>query len=116
MGLSTSNKKGEVNSAVYAQPHVTGKNTVAFITRDKLTRSNLQENGKACYLFIEHEQGVKGVRLYLTETGEVQDKEVIASLSRRAVADDDDSNERFLVLFNVDKALALIGTDEIELQ
>lgn len=113
--ISTSNTKGEVNSAVYGTPHVTGVNTVAFIMRDKLTRANLLENGKACYLFIEHEQGVKGVRLYLTKTDEVQDKEVIASLSRRASADDE-SNERFLVSFKVDKALALIGADEIELQ
>jgi hypothetical protein len=110
--ISTSNQKGEVNSAVYAKPHVTGKNTVAFIMRDKLTRANLQENAKVNYLFIEHDHGFKGVRLYLTMTGEVQDKEVIAALSRRA----DEDNDRFLVSFNVDKALALIGGDEIELQ
>ena len=112
--VSTSNQKGEVNSAVYAKPHVTGKNTVAFIMRDKLTRANLQENAKANYLFIDHDHGFKGVRLYLTMTGEVQDKEMIAALSRRAAADED--NDRFLVSFNVDKALALIGGDEIELE
>jgi hypothetical protein len=114
--ISTSNDKGEVNSAVYAKPHVTGKDTVAFIMRDKLTRANLQENAQASYLFIEHDHGFKGVRLYLTMTGEVQDKEVIGAMSRRTSADEGENEERFLVSFNVDKALALIGGDEIDLQ
>ena len=87
--ISTSNNKGEVNSAVYAKPHVRDKNTIAFIMRDKLTRANLQENSKANYLFIEHEHGFKGIRLYLTMTGEVQDKELIAALSRRTSAVED---------------------------
>ncbi len=114
--ISTSNKNGEVNSAVYAKPHVTGKDTVAFITRDKLTRANLLENPKANYLFIEHEHGFKGVRLYLTMTGEVQDEELIAALSRRKSSNEGDGTERFLVSFTVDKALALVGGDEIELK
>lgn len=114
--ISTSNNDGEVNSAVYAKPHVTGKDTLAFIMRDKLTRANLQKNTKANYLFIEHEHGFNGVRLYLTMTGEVQDKEAIAELSRRSAAAEGDDSNRFLVSFRVDKALALIGADEIELQ
>lgn len=113
--ISTSNKKGEVNSAVYATPHVTDKDTVSFIMRDKLTRANLQENAKASYLFIEHDHGFKGVRLYITMTGEVNDKEVIENLSRRASAGEGENSERFLVSFSVDKALKLIGGEEIEL-
>ena len=114
--ISTANNKGEVNSAVYAKPHVTGRNSIAFITRDKLTRANLQENIKANYLFIEKDRNFKGVRLYLTMTEEVQDKELIASLSRRTSVDEGDSNERFLVSFNVERARALIGDEEFELQ
>jgi hypothetical protein len=114
--ISTSNKKGEVNSAVYAKPHVIDKNQVAFIMRDKRTRANLHENTKANYLFTEHDHGFKGVRLYLTMTGEEQDKKAIAALSRRASADEGENNDRFLVSFSVDKALALIGDDEIALQ
>lgn len=114
--ISTSNGKGEVNSAVYAKPHVTGKNTVAFIMRDKLTRANLQENTKASYLFIEHDHGFNGVRLSLTMTGESCDKEAIDSLSRRVTVDDGEHNNRFLVSFNVGKTLTLVGGDEIELQ
>lgn len=114
--ISTSNKKGEVNSAVYAKPHVIGKDTIAFIMRDKLTRANLQQNTKANYLFIEHDHGFKGVRLNLTMTGEVQDEELIAALSRRTSVDEGENNDKFLVSFHVDQALALIGGDTIELQ
>lgn len=114
--ISTANKNGEVNSAVYAKPHVTGKNTIAFVTRDKRTRANLQENVNANYLFIEKEGDFKGVRLYLTMTEEVQDKELIASLSRRTPASEDDSIERFLISFTVEKALALIGDEAFELE
>lgn len=114
--ISTSSAEGEVNSAVYAKPHVTGKDTIAFITRDRLTRANLLENSKASYLFIEHDHGFKGVRMYLTMTGEVQDKAAIEALSRREASDSGEGNERFLVSFTVDKALALIGGDEIKLQ
>ncbi len=114
--ISTSNEKGEVNSAVYAKPHVTGKNTVAFIMRDRLTRANLKENAKASYLFIEHDQGFKGVRLSLRMTGETDDKEAIDALSRRVTVDNDENNDRFLVSFSVGKTLTLLGGNEIELQ
>ena len=114
--ISTSNKIGEVNSAVYAKPHVIDKNTVAFIMRDKRTRANLHENNKASYLFTERDHGFKGVRLYLKMTREDQDREVIEALSRRSSSDAGENNDRFLVSFSVDKALAVIGDDEIALQ
>ena len=114
--ISTSNKNGEVNSAVYAKPHIVDKNTVAFIMRDKRTRANLHENSNASYLFTEHDHSFKGVRLYLKMTREDQDREVIEALSRRASVDAGEHIDRFLVSFSVDKALALIGDDKIELQ
>lgn len=112
--ISTSNHRGEVNSAVYAKPHVTGTDTVAFIMRDRLTRANLLENAKANYLFIEHDHGYKGIRISLTKLEENQDKELIKSLSRRNTRKDD-TEERFLVTFTVDKVLTLIGGEEIEI-
>ncbi len=114
--ISTSNDKGEVNSAVYAKPHVMGTNSIAFIMRDRLSRANLQSNSQANYLFIEHDHGFHGVRLGLVMTGEEQDKEKIAALARRSYEDDDGEDERFLVSFRVEKALALIGGEEIDLQ
>lgn len=112
--LSTASGEGVVNSAVYARPHVLEGGQVAFIMRDKLTRANLLENGSANYLFIEHEHGFQGVRMYLEKTGETQDREKIAALSRR-VAEKDDGVDRFLVTFRGVKVLVLVGDEELTL-
>lgn len=111
--LSTVSREGSVNSAIYARPHVRGRDTVSFIMRDRLTRANLQENESANYLFLEHEHGYKGVRMYLVKTEEVQDREAIEALSRRAPSDN--GEERYLVTFRVDKVLELIGGEEVGL-
>jgi hypothetical protein len=110
--ISTSNKQGEVNSAVYAKPHVIDNKTIAFIMRDRLTRKNLTENPQAHYMFIESEKGFHGVRLSLTLLEETQDQERIEALSRRSPADDGDDTDRFLVTFTVNKALTLVGGEE----
>jgi len=112
--ISTSNDKGEVNSAVYAKPHVMGTNSIAFIMRDRLSRANLQSNSQANYMFIEHDHGFRGVRLSLTMTGEEHDAEKIDALARRSYKDDGE-DKRSLVSFRVDKVLALLGGEEIEL-
>lgn len=112
--ISTSNDKGEVNSAVYAKPHVMGPNSIAFIMRDRLSRANLQSNSQANYMFIEHDHGFRGVRLSLAMTGEEHDVEKIDALARRSYGDDGE-DKRSLVSFRVDKVLALIGGEEIEL-
>jgi hypothetical protein len=109
--ISTSNSKGEVNSAVYAKPHIIDSTTVAFIMRDRLTRKNVHENPKAHYMFIEHKHGFNGVRLSLTMLEESQDQDRIKSLSRRPASDNDEA-DRFLVTFTVNKALMLLGGDE----
>lgn len=109
--ISSSNDKGEVNSAVYAKPHVIDNNTIAFIMRDRLTRKNLQSNPLAHYMFIEHDHGFHGVRLSLTMLEESQDPERIKALSRRGTAGDDEEN-RYLVTFTVNKALMLVGGEE----
>lgn len=114
--LSTANKDGEVNSAIYARPHVFERDQIAFIMRDKLTHANLMENPSANYLFIEDGQGFHGVRLYLEKTDEVQDDEKIASLSRRRTGQADDGEKRFLVTFKVLKLLVLVGDEELSLE
>ena len=113
--LSTANSEGVVNSAIYARPHVEGKDTVKFIMRDKRTRANLLENKRANYLFLEHDHGYKGIRMYLTKTDEVQDKEAIAAISRRPGKDMVKDEERFLVSFKVDRVIALVGDEEVPL-
>lgn len=110
--ISTSNDKGEVNSAVYAKPHVIDNNTIAFIMRDRLTRKNLQSNPLAHYMFIESDHGFHGVRLSLTMLEESLDQERIKALSRRSSPTDSGEEDRSLVTFTVNKALTLVGGEE----
>lgn len=114
--ISTANSKGEVNSAVYAKPHIIDNSSIAFIMRDRLTHNNVQENPQAHYMFIEHNHGFHGVRLSLTLIEESQDQEKIKAMSRRPSKGDDDNEQRFLVTFKVNKVLTLIGGEESILQ
>ncbi len=112
--LSTADGEGNVDSAVYARPHVMEDGNIALIMRDRLSHHNLQSNPRAAYLFLEEGPGYKGKRLYLTKVGEEQDEEKIGQLSRRSYSQEESlhSGARFLVYFRVDKELPLIGTGE----
>lgn len=106
--LSTADGDGKVDAAIYARPHFMDDGTIAMIMRDRLTHHNLQSNPHACYMFIENGPGYKGKRLFLTKVREEPDGELLQSLKRRPfVADTDES--RFLVFFNIDKELPLVG-------
>ena len=113
--MATSDENGIVDTAIYSRPHVQGKNEIAFIMRDRLTHKNLQKNNHANYLFLEEGQGYSGVRLFLTKLDESTDQELIASLTKRHISPDDDRlrGEKFLVRFQVNKVLTLIGGEEI---
>ncbi len=110
--LSTADSEGNVDSAIYARPHVMDDGTVALIMRDRLSHSNLQSNPKAAYLFLEEGPGYKGKRFFLTKVKEEQDAEKIASLSRKTYVNDDRVHQeaKFLVYFRIDKELPLIGS------
>ncbi len=116
--IATSDKNGIVNTAVYSRPHVESSDDVAFIMRSQLTHKNLQENEHANYMFIEQGPGYSGVRLFLTKVEESNDRELINSLTRRHMDDEDDrlKGEKFLVRFRVDKILTLIGGNEIAIE
>ncbi len=110
--LSTADSDGNVDSAIYARPHVMDDGTVALIMRDRLSHHNLQSNPKAAYLFMEEGPGYKGKRFFLTKVNEEQDAEKIASLSRKTYVGDDRVHQeaKFLVYFQIDKELPLIGS------
>jgi hypothetical protein len=112
--FSSANKNGEVNSAVYAKPHILDNGNVAFIMRDRLTHSNVTENPHASFLFIEHDKGFHGIRLKLEMVDEITDPEIIAMLSRRSKTEPDE--KRFLASFKIVKAMQLIGGEEIDLE
>jgi len=110
--LATADAEGKVDVAVFARPHVMEDGAVAFIMRDRLSHSNLMANPHAAFLFVEEGPGYRGKRLYLTKTGEEQDTAFIESLRRRSYLSDREGGAGpvFLVRFNVDKILPVIGT------
>lgn len=108
--LSTADKQGQVDAAVYSRPHVMEDGTLAFIMRDRLTHHNLQDNPYATYLFKEEGRGYAGKRLFLFKIGEEKESERLYALRRRSYPEDKDRREsKYLVFFRVDKTLPLIG-------
>lgn len=108
--LSTANYDGQVDAAVYSRPHVMADGTVAFIMRDRLTHYNLQTNPHAAYLFKEDGDGYQGKRLFLTMIGEEKESDRLYELRRKSYPEDKDRRTaKYLVFFNVDKTLPLIG-------
>ena len=108
--LSTADANGNVNSAVYARPHVMEDGLLTFIMRNRQTYKNIRSNPHATYLFREDGPGYKGVRLYLTKTREENDPDLISSLSRRKYPSDQDAIESsFLVYFKLEETRPLIG-------
>jgi hypothetical protein len=85
--------------------------TIAFIMADRLTHANLQNNPNAVYLFIESGTSYSGKRLYLSKTGEVQDDDLVARICRRCnYAMYGSDLTRYVVFFNIDKELPLVGS------
>jgi len=109
--LATADDQGHVNVAVYGRPHVVDEDTIAFIMPDRLTHHNLQSNTHAAYLFIEEGPGYKGIRLFLSKVREEEDSELLRSIRRRTYTTEKEGEEttRYLVFFEVDKILPLIG-------
>ncbi|WP_068550344.1 pyridoxamine 5'-phosphate oxidase family protein [Thermosulfidibacter takaii] len=61
--MGTSNKKGEINLAIYSPPIVVDESTVVFGATHRVTYSNLTENPHAMFMYITEKW--KGVRLAL---------------------------------------------------
>jgi hypothetical protein len=66
--ISTSDKDGRVDSAVYGSPQMIDEKTVQVAFARGRTFANLQENPHAVYMIMEPGAGImdwKGVRVYL---------------------------------------------------
>jgi hypothetical protein len=66
--ISTSNKKGIVDSAVYGSPQMIDEKTVIVALARGRTFANLQENPNAVFMIMEVGSGIldwKGIRVYL---------------------------------------------------
>ena len=106
--LATADGSGKVNAAVYSRPHFLEEETMAFIMRDRLTHNNLQSNSCATFVFIEDGGASKGRRLYLKKVREENNPELVQKIKRRKYSDWNEESV-FLVYFNLDKELPLVG-------
>ncbi len=107
--LATADKSGKVNAAVFAKPHFLDEGFLGFIMRDNLTHHNLQSNLSAVYLFIEADR-VAGVRIYLRKVKEEKDSALLNSI-RRVRYEGDEDVVRYLVFFDIEGILPLVGSD-----
>lgn len=114
--LATASREGKVDMAVYSRPHVLDDGTLAFIMRDRLTHTYLQENAFATYAFLEDGGGYNGIRLFLEKTGEDTNEELIASMTRRHLSPEEDAarGPKFIVYFQIEKVLTLVGGNELD--
>jgi hypothetical protein len=110
--LATADKSGKVNLAFYARPHFVDDKTVAFIMAEKLTHENLKSNLWAAYLFTEEVQKYQGKRLYLKKIKEVEDPDLVDRICRKCDYSHYETGNRFVVYFNIEKVLQLIGGGE----
>ena len=108
--LSTADKTGAVNAAVYAKPHLFEDGTAAFIMTNSRSYKNIQETPHAVYLYREGAGGFRGKRLYLTKTREEQDTELLQSLRRRTYSDEQEALMKplHLVFFKIDSERKLV--------
>lgn len=108
--LSTADSEGNVDSAIYARPHIMDDGSLVLIMRDRLSHKNIQSNPKASYMFIEEGRGYKGKRFFLTKIKEEENTDLIETLKRRKYKEDSDPEVgKFLVYFKIEKELPLIG-------
>lgn len=109
--LSTADAKGNVDSAIYATPHVMSDDTIAFIMRPRLSLQNIRENPKAAYMYIENGPGYQGKRFCLEKTLEESDNEKINAIRRKSHGGEDEA-DAVLVSFKVIGIRPLVGDRE----
>lgn len=80
--MATAGADGTVNTAIYALPHSTGENTLAWGMTERLTYRNLRENPSASYLYIAPGNRYEGVRLTL-KLKEIRDSGTLLDTIRR---------------------------------
>ncbi|MBF0386068.1 MAG: pyridoxamine 5'-phosphate oxidase family protein [Candidatus Omnitrophica bacterium] len=111
--LSTSDKKGKVNAAVYSKPQVIDDKHFAFIMGDKLTHANLKDNPWAVFLFKEDGPDYQGKRVYLKKESETDNQELISrtckSVYPETYCQTQYLKNSFLVTFVVESVLPLVG-------
>ena len=67
---------------------------------------------------MEEEAGFRGLRLFLKKIGEDQNPELLERMTRRHLspAEDEARGPKWIVYFRIEKALALIGGETIQVK
>jgi len=113
--MSTSGSDGRPNAAIYARPHVRDDGSLAMVMLGRLTYENLKQNPYAHFLFSEQGDSYKGLRLSLKKIDEELDPQVIASYRRQpSNGKGSGDKECFVIYFEIEKALQLVGGETIE--
>lgn len=108
--LSTADREGHVDSALYSRPFFEDEETVKFIMYDRLTHQNLQSNPFASFLFIESEsKDFKGKRLALKRYREEADSAAIDKLFKERNIDPKyRPDSKFIVYFKIENVRELV--------
>jgi general stress protein 26 len=80
--MATANRQGQVNSAVYARPHVIDATTLVWGMTDRRTFANISENPRAAFLFKQSGPGFQGVRLGLELLRTEEQGEMLTRIQR----------------------------------
>jgi hypothetical protein len=113
--LSTADKNGKVDLAMYARPYFIDEKTVTFIMTERLTHENLRSNPWAAYLFSEEILKSKGKRLYLKKFKEEENPDLIDKICRKCdYSTNYESGTRYLVYFSIEAVRPLVGDYEVD--
>ncbi len=109
--LATCDSDGNVDLAIYSRPYVIDENKIAFSMLERTSFSNIGSNLKAAYMFVEHGEGYKGKRLYLTKVGEESDPQRIEEIKSQRPKRHKSSPEsaRHFVYFSIERARPIVG-------
>ncbi len=107
--LATSDSEGNVDAAIYARPYVIDEQTIALSMMERLSYMNIKSNPKACYMFIEKTEGFKGLRMYLTMTGEETDEQKVRQIKEAHSVNYKPDDQRHLVYFRIENTWPLVG-------
>jgi hypothetical protein len=112
--LATTDTAGQVNQAIYSQPHFLDDDddeTCSFIMSDRLSHDNVKHNPSASYLFIKEGDGYVGKRLSLTVIEEETDPEKIKAVRHRNIPTISEEEGKYLVRFHIDGVRSLSGNE-----
>ncbi len=132
--LSTANKKGETDIAVFGSAQLTENNTVSFVLKNSSrSLANIKETGYASCLVLLPEAGgkglkIKGCRLYLKKQfidrsrnpvylverseGEATGWEKSFNVDREKQEEERSTPNSYLVVFNVTEARPIVDTGQ----